>query len=256
MDVSDRFVSDAPSPQNVIDIFAGEWSSKMPDDVRAVSTPGPADLFKDGRITWANSVVGPFRDMDVLELGPLEGAHSFMLEHLGAASVTAIEGNTRAFLKCLCIKEVFGLTRVRFKLGNFIPYLQGCRPFDAIVASGVLYHMTEPLELLRLLTARTDRLLLWTHYHDKAVVETRDDHGLFSPAEPLSDPAFRGSKRLYPEAALTWKGFSGGADSYAIWMERSSILSFLEKAGFTTSVEFDHPGHPNGPAFAVCAKRG
>ena len=255
MDASDRFVIEAPSAQNIVNIFADEWSSRMPPNLDAVSTPGHADLFADGRITWADQVIGPFRGMDVLELGPLEGAHSTMLEQLGAASVTAIEGNSRAFLKCLCVKELMGLTRTRFKLGNFLPYLQDCQPYDAIICSGVLYHMTDPLRLLDLVTRKADRLLIWTHVYDKEVVADRDDRELFAPSEALAGTPYRGSRRLYPEAALTWKGFSGGADSHAIWMEKPSLLGFLEDRGYATFVEFDHPSHPNGPAVGVCAKK-
>lgn len=256
MDVSDRFVAEAPSPQNVLDIFADEWSSRMPPHLVAVSTPGHADLFADGRIVWANAVLGPFRDKDILELGPLEGAHSTMLEQLGAASVTAIEGNARAFLKCLCVKELMGLTKTRFKLGNFVPYLQECHSYDAIICSGVLYHMTDPLQLLDLVTRKSDRLLIWTHYYDAEWIAKRDDREQFADPTPLADTLYRGSKRLYPEAALTWKGFSGGADSHAIWMEKPSILEFFAARGFETNIEFDHPHHPNGPSLAICAKRG
>ena len=255
MDVSDRFVTEAPSAQNVVNIFVDEWSSRMPDNLGAVATPGHADLFADGRIIWADKVIGPFRDMNVLELGPLEGAHSTMLERLGAASVTAIEGNARAFLKCLCVKELMRLTRTRFKLGNFLPYLEECQPYDAIICSGVLYHMTDPLRLLDLVTRKADRLLIWTHVYDKEVVNSREDREQFAQSEAIGTTPYRGSRRLYPEAALTWKGFSGGADSYAVWMEKPSLFGYLKERGYAVSVEFDHPLHPNGPAVGVCAKR-
>lgn len=255
MSVEPKLLRDAPSDQNVLDLFRGEWSSRMPPGRGLHAEPGHADLFADDRLNWAEGVIGPFAGLDVLELGPLEGAHAVMLEGFGAASVTAIEANPRAFLKCLCVKELFGLTRTRFKLGSFLPYLEAAGPADAIVACGVLYHMAEPLRLLDLVTARTDRVFLWTHVHEAERIAGRADRALFSAPRALDGTGYRGVRRLYPEAALSWQGFSGGADAYAVWLERDSLLAYLRDRGFSVTVGFDEPGHVNGPALALCARR-
>ena len=54
----------------------------------------------------------------MLELGPLEGAHTYMLDRAGASEVVAIEGNTRAFLKCLITKELLSMPSARFLVGT------------------------------------------------------------------------------------------------------------------------------------------
>ena len=75
----------------------------------------------------------------VLELGPLEAGHSYLLERLGAAEIVGIEANTRAYLRCLVVKEILGLGRARFLCGEFVSYLRTSdRRFDLAVASGVL----------------------------------------------------------------------------------------------------------------------
>ncbi len=252
-------VEGLPHAQNVIDLFAGEWSSKMPVD-SGLCSGGTAELFDDARIAWTDRVLGPIRGQNVLELGPLEGGHSYMMHRLGARSVTAIESNPRAFLRLLCVKEVFGLDTVHPMLGSFVPFLQqlGGRRFDLVIASGVLYHMTEPLQLLGLLCGATDRLLLWTHYYDADAIRCRDDAGLFEAPRMLCCDGFEctGSRRAYPGAALAWSGFSGGANPYAIWLSRDGILDFLRSRGFAhIEIGFDHPSHPNGPAFALAARR-
>jgi Protein of unknown function (DUF1698) len=252
--IENRFVHDAPSQQAVVDLFQGEWSSKMPPESGLLSLPGHAELFDDPRVTWACKELGPFEGMDIIELGPLEGAHSYMMDRLGARSVVAIEANTRAYLKCLCIKEVFGLKNVRFELGDFSKALYTVEHADLIFASGVLYHMTEPLDLLEQMCSKTNRLFLWTHYFDDAIIASRDDHELFAPVQEAGN-GYRLSKRLYPEAALNWTGFSGGVDTYAAWIERESLLRFITDHGFSVRVEFDHKDHPNGPALALCASR-
>ena len=47
------------------------------------------------QVAWAISRWGGVEGLRVLELGPLEGMHTYFLEQNGAASITAIEGNPR-----------------------------------------------------------------------------------------------------------------------------------------------------------------
>jgi len=71
MNILDQYVKTGPNPQNALDIFKGEWSSKWPapyDD-----STGKSALFEDGRIIWAEEQLGGFKDCNILELGPLEG---------------------------------------------------------------------------------------------------------------------------------------------------------------------------------------
>ena len=259
MNILDQYIVRLPSAQNVVDLFDGEWSSKMPDGSGLQSKPGTATLFSDGRIDWAKKVFGGIADQDILELGPLEGAHSYMLQEAGARSITSIEANTRAFLKCLCVKELFGLNRVSFQLGDFISFLeQNKRKFDIVVASGVLYHMADPVKLLDLISNAADKVFIWTHYFDETVItENIALAHKFTKMETASYQGFeyRFSSQAYKEA-LEWNGFCGGPERTSKWLAKDSIVGFLEKAGFNDIREgFDHPGHQNGPAFAVCAQR-
>src|SRR5215468_6458704 len=93
-----HFFGVAPSDQNALDLFAGEWSSQPPSDRRELKA-GATPLFDDPRITWAvhrmteMGLTDGVRGRDVLELGPLEGGHTYVLDRLGAKSVTAVEAN-------------------------------------------------------------------------------------------------------------------------------------------------------------------
>ena len=57
---------------------------------------GSSALFDDIRIKWLEAQLGSFAGQRVLDLGPLEGGHTCMMENAGA-SVVAIEGNQRPF---------------------------------------------------------------------------------------------------------------------------------------------------------------
>jgi hypothetical protein len=259
MEILDAYILSEPSDQNILDLFQGEWSSQLPAHSQLVTQPGTADLFRDPRIDWAETTLGRFFGKEILELGPLEGGHSYLLQNRGANRIVSIEANTRAFLKCLCVKEIFNLDRVEFKLGNFIPFLEknGLK-YDAVLASGVLYHMEEPLKLLELISKATDKVFIWTHYFDEEIILRRPE--ISAKFSPLNSVEYGGigyeySSQSYNEA-LGWAGFCGGSQKTSKWLTRHSLLEALKNFGFVNlEIGFDMPDHPNGPALAIAAKK-
>ena len=249
----------APSAQNALDIFEGEWYTTVPDRLGALHA-GSIDLYRDPRLLWALNEFGPVEGKHVIELGPLEGAHTYLLEHAGCASVHAIEGNPRAYLKCLVFKEISGLQRAHFLCGDFVEYLRTGPPrTDLVVASGVLYHMTNPAELLYLISRVSDCLFLWTHYYDAAVIAKRPDIARRLTSQTTVEfKGFRHNLFRYEYwRSSGLKRFCGGPNSYAFWMERQAILDCLRMFGFSSiTTNFDEPNHADGPAFALLARAG
>lgn len=254
----EQYITTAPEPQNAVSLFAGAWSSRFPPPHQQV-VAGTLPLFEDARIGWAAEQLGGFAQKSVLELGPLEGAQTYLLEKAGASQIVAIEANASAYLRCLIVKELFQLQAARFLCGDFVPYLRQSPPrFDVCVASGVLYHMRHPLELLGLLACVTDRLFLWTHYYDADLVaKNRAWAARFSGYGTATYGGF--SCTVYRHnyhAALSWRGFRGGSAHYSLWLGRDDILACLRHFGFDKiEIGFDAPDHPHGPSFAVAAVR-
>jgi len=256
--ILDEYVREAPSPQLAVDIFKGEWSSALPEGLGVEA--GGVTLFADGRISWLLDQTGDLTGRRVLELGPLEAGHTYQLVEAGA-EVTAIEANTRAYLKCLIAKELLAMTHCRFLLGDFVAHLeahQGER-YDLLLASGVLYHATDPLRLLQLCAGVADRLAIWTHYYDVAPVESTPAiaQHFEAPTETVTfeDRSITLHPRHYLES-LAWGGFCGGPESFARWMERDDLLAVLDLLGYTdVRVGGDDPGHVNGPSILLYASR-
>ncbi len=259
MEILDEYVLTEPSNQNVLDIFKGQWSSRLPDDFGLVTKPGTARLFEHSLVVWAEETLGSFSNWKILELGPLEGGHSYMFQSRNAKKVTSIEANTRAFLKCLCIKEILKLDRVEFKLGDFMSFLENDNAkYDMVFASGVLYHMEEPIRLLKLISRATDRLFIWTHYYDQeGILNRKELRHKFNPVSSFEydGVSYEYSTQSYKDS-LNWLGFCGGPKPVSKWLTRDSIIKALRQFGFADlQINFDHFDHPNGPAFAICAKK-
>ena len=260
MEIAERYVAGSPRDQNAVDIFAGEWSSRFPAN-RPDLKGGAAGLYEDERVLWAARHLGGLKGKRVLELGPLEGGHSYMAEQLGAESVLAIEANNRAYLKCLIAKEVFGLNRTRFALGDFSEYLRertGEPKFDVCLASGVLYHMRDPIDLLDGIARHAESVFLWTHYNDPAILdpkpETSHRFGAMISVRHFGR-TFELREFIYQEA-VRWSGFCGGNAASSYWMTRTDILETLRLVGFSRVLSgLEEPEHPNGPAFCVVASR-
>jgi hypothetical protein len=257
----DWYARSYPSEQNAVDIFKTDWLSRLPEPPSGLQQTGTARLFTDERIQWFVDQLGGIEGMSALELGPLEGGHAYMLDKLGAASVLSIEANTKAFLKCLVVKELYDLHRVKFTCGDFLEYLRGAdqRQFDLCVASGVLYHMENPVELIALLANRCKKhLLLWTHYYDDALVAKKGILAAkFSSSQQADHQGFKHT--LYRKEygpTLYWRGFCGGTASVCNWMKRDDILRCLDHFGFgDLRIAFERLDHSNGPSFAIMATK-
>ncbi|NJM07016.1 DUF1698 domain-containing protein [Candidatus Gracilibacteria bacterium] len=258
MHVLDRYVHKAPDPQLAVDIFAGSWACALPAPYEDI-TAGTIPLFHDPRVEWAATTFGGFAGKQVLELGPLEGAQTYLLEQHGAEHIYAIESNTTAYLKCLIVKELLKLRRVEFVCGDFMEYFRGStQHFDVCFASGVLYHMRRPLELLARAAASADQLFIWTHYYDRSLYERPDlaqHHGVSGRAQ-YAGMAHTLHRQEYQDS-LQWDGFCGGSAPFSYWLARDDLLDSLRHfgfdqltIGFETSIE-----HSGGPSIAIAAVR-
>ncbi len=255
----DDIVRSAPSPANAVNIFAGEWASILPGKLAELSG-GESPVFEDHRVRWLIERMGGIEGMRILEMGPLEGGHSYMLERHGAEDVLSIEANARAFLKCLIVKELLGLSKVRFQYGDAIEYLRAAPDrFDLVVASGVLYHMANPVEVLALLAGVTDRLFIWTHLYDEAVIQRDKRLAMrFSGEESARFGGFdcRVHRHEYFGASHL-KRFWGGTQPHSCWMNRKDLLAGLDHFGFDRiTVGEEIPNHPKGPCITLLASRG
>jgi hypothetical protein len=253
----EQYVESLPTPQNAVDAIPG-WTCAFPPEVPVKA--GSLPLYADDRIAWLIDRYGGLEGRTVLELGPLEGSHTYMLERAGAARIDCIEANRLAYLRCLVFKELAQLQRARFHLGNFVAWLdQPDLRYDLIVASGVLYHLQDPLRFLERAAAATDALFLWTHYMSEEAMPPKDPRrGAFRNS--IERRTFHGVEvRLYPRSyhrAEENASFCGGLYDDHRWLHREDLIAVLGALGFgSIEIAHDQVDHPNGPSFSLLARR-
>lgn len=243
-----------PSSQTAVDIFRGRWASDLAP-LLGVSGTGTVPVFtQDQRPQQAALILGKegrLVGFKVLELGPLEAAHTYLLEGLGAESVTAVEANIEAYLKCLVVKELLRLKRTTFLLGDIVEYISSKPgPFDLVFCSGVLYHMVDPVTVIRSICNVTDRCFVWSHYYDAG-----RHPGQFQP-NSHSDRGFTTTYWSHTYNGDRRSQFWGGNKPTSVWLERDALSSAFRHFGLSDiTVVDDDRNHPNGPCFMFTARR-
>jgi hypothetical protein len=256
LDLKAEYITSFPCAQNAIDIFKEEWNAQLPPPLHELKA-GNSPVFEDPRIVWLAEQLNNPASLHVLECGPHEGAQTYMLEKLGA-SILSIEANTHAFLRCLVLKELLGLKRSQFMLGDFVSYLRSSPRYDLVIASGVLYHLVNPVEAIALMSKVTDQLYVWSHYYDENTTKTHPLLAHHFRSTSLAE--YEGFKhslhRQHYQTRLGNAGFNGGANHFSNWLSHGDLLGALRFFGFDDiAIQFDHADDSAGPNISLLARR-
>ncbi len=181
----------------------------------------------------------------VLELGCLEGMHSLMLQQSGAGEITAIEGRLENFLKCLIVKNAFGLNRCKFLFADaeeILSFLPG--PFDLCLAIGVLYHLSDPVSAVYRISRISRNLFAWTH----CVTEDFPDGRLVNVK--YNGCVYRG--KYVKENTLDCLS---GLKRVSFWLFEDDLFRLMKDAGFNKIDLIAKEKHPHGLAVTFLAKK-
>lgn len=253
----DEYVDTRPSAQNAIDLIPG-WNHALPPQYGV--TAGPDALYDDSRIHWMLQEFGSVAGKTLLELGPLEAAHTAIIDRQAPARIDAVEANKLAYLRCLIVKEIRDLHFAKFHLGDAVKWLETAPTrYDLIVASGILYHMEDPIKLIELTAAASDAVFFWTHYVDDQEMPKGDPRRTAITGAPILRHSHGVDVRLHPRSYYqAWqdKSFCGGVKDQHYWIEKTDLLGLLSALGFDDiKIAMEQPDHPNGPCFCVLAQR-
>jgi hypothetical protein len=175
----------------------------------------------------------------ILELGALEGAHSFLIaERPGVKRVIALEGREANLRKARLLQRLLQVHNVEFAQANLEHCeLTGFGKFDAVFCCGLLYHLPEPWRLIEQLPGVAPVLFIWTQYAPEQ--EARD----------VGD-GLRG--KIHQEGGANEP--LSGMSSTATWLTLESLRELLRRSGYSKiDVIHDDPAHPNGPAVTIGA---
>jgi SAM-dependent methyltransferase len=175
----------------------------------------------------------------ILELGALEGGHSFALANRPTVQrVVAAEGRFSNIEKALFVQGLVRTNKVEFVEANLENFdLLALGKFDAVFCSGVLYHLPEPWKLIEQCAQMSPNIFIWTHYagENEAKETLQDLRGKWHQEGGLLDPLSGLSKRSF-------------------WPTLGSLISILTASGFrTVHLIGNELTHVNGLAVTLAA---
>jgi SAM-dependent methyltransferase len=209
----------------------GPWATRVRIGGRDFG--GAVDLSGDERIADFFAAFPGCRM--VLELGSLEGAHTFQLADR-VEGVVGVEGRRRNVEKERFVQRLLGVENVTFVEADLqtLP-LASLGRFDAVFCSGLLYHLPRPWLLLDQFSAVTGNVLVSTHYAAEATREVDGIPGRWTREFGLRDPLSGLSRRSF-------------------WMTLPALIARLEENGYAVEVIRRDPEHPNGPIVTLVGR--
>jgi SAM-dependent methyltransferase len=178
----------------------------------------------------------------VVELGSLEGGHSFALAKSETVNkILAIEAREVNIERSKFVKKVFDDKKVEFLQADLekLDFAQFGN-FDAVFCSGLLYHLPRPWELIPKLAKISPNIFIWTQVSEEAKAKKMREgwRGKFYREGGIFDPLSGMSKKSF-------------------WFSLGSLINILTQNGYKqVKIIENNLSHPNGAAVTLAATAG
>ena len=192
---------------------------------------------------------GSFKGKTILDIGCNEGFWSFEALRHGADCVVGIDGRSIFVQKANFLRNVYGFHNVEFKHLTAYQISKELGDFDIVFFFGVLYHLSEPVNVLRRIHSITRELLVvdtgvdrYRPYWDNILVTYRE----FDP-RPGSDKMGAVDEEivLIPTLTSLYDMLEASGFVNARFVEPSGDMSDLYRRGHHVTViaEIQKKGH-------------
>lgn len=179
----------------------------------------------------------PLEGKTVIEFGPMEGAHTAGLAHLGAKSVLCIEARAVSFIKSTIACYCFGLNNASLVMDDFHNAdANKYGRFDLAFAHGVYYHSFAPFFLFENLMSLADNIFIGG-YTTNANQTVKPPTSLTYTHETLE---YEG-KKYRVKRILIGNSYNSAINQFAYHFDRDELLGFFEDKGYDVTVVWDEP---------------
>lgn len=211
----------------------GPWVTRF--DIEGRTFGGTVPFATDERLA---AFVDAFPDARrILELGALEGGHTFTLAARPDVEIVAVEGRSENVDRARFAQRALGIDNVTFVHADVaVTGPDAWGEFDAVLCSGLLYHLGRPWALVDRLRAAAPGVFLWTHVAPVA----RDTH-------PLDATPGEWRRELWREDPTV------GLERRSFWPTLDALVERLHTHGFP-AVDVTEHATPGAPAATIVAR--
>lgn len=179
----------------------------------------------------------PLAGKTVIEFGPMEGAQTAGLVHLGAKSVLGIEARAVSIIKSLIAWYCFGWQNVSLVMDDFHNAdAQKYGRFDLAFAHGVYYHSFAPFLFLENLMSLSDNIFLGG-YTTNAEQTVKPPTALHSTNETLEYDG----KKYRVRRILIGNSFNSAINQFAYHFDRDDLFKFFSDRDYEVKIISDEP---------------
>lgn len=220
----------------------------------AFDIPLPFDVWTGGNLNIPHTrlkrivqivsdLVGkPLKECRILDLGCLDGIFSIEFAQHGAETI-GIEVREDNIKKAIFCKEVLNLNNLDFRHEDARNIsIESHGMFDAIICSGLLYHLTAPdaIELISKMFNMSHKVVVIdTHIALEPVTHYLNGNDEYW-GKPYIEHSEHDSHKI--KSKRLWASWD---ITQSFWFTRSSLINILNRAGFTSVYECFAPSHLN-----------
>ena len=181
----------------------------------------------------------PLADKRVIEFGPMEGAQTAGLVHLGARSVTCIEARAVSFIKTMIAAYCFGWDRVHLIMDDFHNAdRQKYGQFDLAFAHGVYYHSMAPFLFFENVMSLSDNIFIGGY----CTAENAPPGPPSTLEYSFETLEYEGKK--YPVKKIKiGNSYNSAVNLHGYHFDRNDLLNFFRDRGYAVTVIRDEGVH-------------
>jgi SAM-dependent methyltransferase len=189
-----------------------------------------------------DTVNKPLSECRILDLGCLEGLFPIEFAQRGAETI-GVDVREASIKKATFCKEALQLNKLEFRLDDARHISKETYGmFDAIICSGLLYHITAP-EAIDLISK------MYSMTHKLVVIDT---HIALKPEKLYKTGDLEYWGKIFHEHdkkdkqdLKSIRNWSSWDNNESFWFTRPSLINLIGKAGFTSVYECFNPAHLN-----------